>query len=115
MQVHIENIKQEQGETLVNHMKTHEPGYKNETFVCEPCNITYKAKFNLRRHIRVFHEGIKPYVCEVCKQAFSNTNVSYTFDILNIEIIFTHIIWQTPRRVALISVGKINIIISFSL
>ena len=74
-------------QSLVNHMKTHEPGYKNETFVCEPCNITYKAKFNLRRHIRVFHEGIKPYVCEVCKQAFSNTNVSNNV-IINILMIY---------------------------
>ena len=72
-------------QSLVNHMKTHEPGYKNETFVCEPCNITYKAKFNLRRHIQVFHEGIKPYVCEVCKQAFSNTNVSNNIIIKNIN------------------------------
>ena len=72
-------------QALKKHMKTHEPDYKNETFSCEPCNITYKAKFNLRRHIRVFHEGIKPYPCEVCKQAFSNTTVSlYLFKLKTI-------------------------------
>ena len=72
-------------EALKTHMKTHEPGYVAQTYSCDDCSITYKNQFSLRRHMRVFHEGIKPYFCEVCKQAFSNTNVSFKLIIKNKE------------------------------
>ena len=57
---------------MKHHEETHLPD--RQTYPCEFCNVVLKCSGNLKRHIRVVHQGDKRYNCDVCKKAFSNSN-----------------------------------------
>ena len=40
---------------------------------CPICNQTF-YKTSINKHIRIKHEGQKPYVCEICKMGFVTKN-----------------------------------------
>nr|XP_033806450.1 transcription factor IIIA isoform X2 [Geotrypetes seraphini] len=58
---------------LKEHQKIHAKG--REVYRCprEGCERTYSTVFNVQSHIMSFHEGIRPYVCEVsgCGKSFA--------------------------------------------
>ncbi|XP_049774994.1 zinc finger protein 599-like [Schistocerca cancellata] len=51
------------------------PELKLETkFTCEHCDKAFMTKHSYEMHIKAIHEGIKPYVCEVCGKTFAYAN-----------------------------------------
>ena len=34
------------------------------------CNKIFSTKSNLRTHIKLVHEGVKNYICDICEKAF---------------------------------------------
>jgi len=52
---------------FLKHMKSH----KSRTLVtCETCGKTFKFPCDLSDHIKVVHNGIKPYSCKICGKEF---------------------------------------------
>ena len=41
-----------------------------EDYQCATCSKQFKHRYSLRRHVRVVHEGIRPYRCD-CGKAFA--------------------------------------------
>ena len=39
-------------------------------FVCATCGNAFTIIYNLRSHIKSVHEGCLPYSCEICKKQF---------------------------------------------
>ncbi|XP_014210736.1 zinc finger protein 184 [Copidosoma floridanum] len=44
---------------------------KTDVFRCDKCNKHFDTKNNLDTHVKVVHQGEKPYVCELCNKAFA--------------------------------------------
>ena len=44
---------------------------KNIEFVCKFCNKVLTSKANLKTHVRIVHEGARPFGCELCGKTFT--------------------------------------------
>nr|XP_026486700.1 zinc finger protein 27-like isoform X1 [Vanessa tameamea] len=55
---------------MLTHMKTHTSELSTSKFMCIKCNKTYKSRGSLTYHQRVFHEGLLPFLCSMCGEAF---------------------------------------------
>ena len=44
---------------------------EGKVYTCEICNSEFKDRSNLKKHILVVHEGIKPFECSLCGSCFS--------------------------------------------
>ncbi|XP_011506078.1 PREDICTED: zinc finger protein 761-like isoform X1 [Ceratosolen solmsi marchali] len=40
-------------------------------FKCDKCNKHFQSKNNLETHVKVVHQGEKPFICEICNKAFA--------------------------------------------
>ena len=58
------------------------------------CNRSYQSKYSLKRHIKAYHLGIKPYTCGICEKAFINPGLLKDSDVVIIFwadcVIFQH-------------------------
>lgn len=41
------------------------------TFKCDKCSKHFDSKSNLETHIKVVHQGEKPYICALCNKAYA--------------------------------------------
>ncbi|XP_046971413.1 zinc finger protein 585B-like isoform X3 [Vanessa cardui] len=55
---------------MLTHMKTHTSELSTSKFMCIKCNKTYKSRGSLTYHQRVVHEGVLPFLCSMCGEAF---------------------------------------------
>jgi uncharacterized Zn-finger protein len=76
----------------------------NNVFKCDKCNKHFQSKNNLEAHVKVVHQGEKPFICEICNKAFAyqsslkghkeivhqvSLNLSYLLPQINNNIIYT--------------------------
>ena len=45
---------------------------------CELCHKIFHPETNLKNHVNVVHEKLKPYSCEFCDISFTNTHENCT-------------------------------------
>ena len=43
---------------------------KKESFKCDMCNKLFIDKVNLNGHVKIVHDGHKPFKCNICQQYF---------------------------------------------
>lgn len=55
--------------------KTSRADRKPGAFVCETCNSSYSQKGDMVRHMRSVHQGIRPYRCPHCGNAFGRRSI----------------------------------------
>lgn len=48
---------------------------KNRPYKCEICRAGYTLKGDMVRHMRYVHEGIRPYQCSECGNAFGRRSI----------------------------------------
>lgn len=51
------------------HLKSHE---SKRPFRCDNCDMTFKYKSTLVRHVHVIHNNIRPYKCKYCDKTFAS-------------------------------------------
>uniref|UniRef100_A0A3Q2WQU1 Transcription factor IIIA n=1 Tax=Haplochromis burtoni TaxID=8153 RepID=A0A3Q2WQU1_HAPBU len=65
--------KRELKNSLRRHEKIHK-GLKPFPFNCADCDKCFAQKCQLVAHRRILHSGEKPYVCDICGQAFAQSS-----------------------------------------
>ena len=48
------------------------------TYICEPCNSSFTAKFSLNRHIKTVHLKEQNFQCDVCDKSFGENSTLQT-------------------------------------
>ncbi|XP_077302558.1 uncharacterized protein LOC143922967 isoform X2 [Arctopsyche grandis] len=56
---------------LKEHEKIHIPREQRFVWTCEMCETKFATKGALGTHIKVIHEKIRPYMCDLCGHSFS--------------------------------------------
>lgn len=102
----LKEILMEDQENLVKDELSQDSEFKdiNDSFKCFRCNKHFQSTDNLETHVKVVHEGEKPFVCEICSKAFAYQSslkghmeivhqvrnfslLFYEFDLINIIIL----------------------------
>ncbi|KAL7636598.1 UNVERIFIED_CONTAM: hypothetical protein RMT77_013375 [Armadillidium vulgare] len=61
------NYRYDSQHSLNVHFRVH---FRDELFECHICKEKFKSKNSYRNHVLSMHEGIKPFKCDYCEEAF---------------------------------------------
>ena len=52
------------------HISTVHEGIKRDKIKCERCDRKFYTMYEVKRHIKIDHDGIKKFQCQKCDKAF---------------------------------------------
>ncbi|KFB38477.1 AGAP009010-PA-like protein [Anopheles sinensis] len=54
------------------HFPKHNLYFPDNEFTCPICDKKFRRAINVKAHVRLVHDGIKPFICEECGRAFGS-------------------------------------------
>lgn len=54
----------------MHELRQHMQYHKDIKYTCKVCQVEFTQQANLKRHMKVVHQGIRKYECEHCGKSF---------------------------------------------